>query len=1217
MINVSVFVYGDDGLAKRLELFQDENISITSSIQNINDISKVFTDFTQSFTIPATKNNNAIFKHWYENSLDSGFNATKRKDAYIELDTLTFRKGKIQLEKASYKKGAIDNYSLTFFGSLISLKDKFSNRFLRDFDYSIYNFVYSGSVVKARVTGSVSNDVKFPLISSKNIWQYNTNGTNATNWDISKSITPIYYNELFPAMRVSKILQSIATQLGITFTGSFLSDPKFTSAFLWLKNTDKFELKNESDKIDFQSKSSTVGTESLFDLTTDSLNFTQPTSPNYVSSSYIVLTFTDPDNIFGRPFTFSVFKNGVKISTQSNYTTPSASPLTLNIPLVDSGKYSFNMSSTESIIYTSVYHFEINNGSSVVADVLANQSTSQSPVITLNVSEYMPEIKAEDFFSGILKMFNLTCFSSDGITYKIQQLEDWYSEGQTYDISKYCQSDDIDLERVKPYKTINFKHEDCENLLATAFLSRSDIPYGDLKYDVDNDGEQYSIELPFENMPFTKFTNTNLQIGYSIRADYTAYIPKPVILYDYGTIQTLSSSQVFKFSEETTISSNTTYNLFGQDTLVSSVINTINWGAEQSSYTDKVETNGLFNNYYSAYISNTFNQKSRLMKLKAILPIFLLSKLNLNDKIVIRDKRYIINSYSTELTTGETSLELMSDFRTINLSGTTTTSTTTTSTTTSTTTAIPNPTFNLGSTTPNCDTNQAGVLILSSVVNGDRYKVCEGDTFTCTNDGCSSPSGYITSGSAYYNTGYINQTASKSYTVRVYNGNNCSAYTDHTMIFFASYCTTTTTTTARPTFPCENYQNQSGSPRTVSYTRCDGVIFTNVSIGNGATICAQYETLSGTGASYLTFIGECTTTTTTAPTTTTTTTSTTTTTTTTATPRFTYYRWDVSSYDCSQSNPIPFWSYTSYANGFKIINGDGITRYLTSASHTNYTNQINTIIDSSCATTTTTTTTCLPYGTYIREYCDTVNHNKIGVFANGSCGEYTSVIAYNDPACGYVEPTTTTTTTATPVYTFLRYDVNNGDCSTYNPIPFWAYTNYSSGFYYLNGEGTLRYLSRTSHSNFTNQINSIAGGTCTPTTTTTTTCQPYGTYLYEYCDTVNHNKIGVFADGSCGSYTSVIAFNDPACGYVAPTTTTTTTVPTTTTTTTAAPTCYTYQIIAYNDGEYVSGTYTNCAGYSDNFSFYGNSGPVGSICARPSSVYITSGNGGTSQVGTC
>ena len=75
--------------------------------------------------------------------------------------------------------------------------------------------------------------------------------------------------------------------------------------------------------------------------------------------------------------------------------------------------------------------------------------------------------------------------------------------------------------------------------------------------------------------------------------------------------------------------------------------------------------------------------------------------------------------------------------------------------------------------------------------------------------------------------------------------------------------------------------------------------------------------------------------------------------------------------------------------------------------------------------------------------------------------------------------------------------------------------------------------------------------------------------------------------------------NSPYCGYVPPST------------------CRTYEIIAYNSDEYVSGIYTNCAGFSDSFSFYGGPGPVGSVCAQPSSVYVTSGNGGTSDVGGC
>jgi hypothetical protein len=35
----------------RLDLFDDEEITINLSVQNVQDISKVFTDFTQGFTV--------------------------------------------------------------------------------------------------------------------------------------------------------------------------------------------------------------------------------------------------------------------------------------------------------------------------------------------------------------------------------------------------------------------------------------------------------------------------------------------------------------------------------------------------------------------------------------------------------------------------------------------------------------------------------------------------------------------------------------------------------------------------------------------------------------------------------------------------------------------------------------------------------------------------------------------------------------------------------------------------------------------------------------------------------------------------------------------------------------------------------------------------------------------------------------------------------------
>ena len=163
---VALYIYVD-GIAKRIELFEDEKISVTSSIQNINDISKVFTDYSQSFTIPASATNNAIFKHWYDNSIDNGFNQGVRYSGYIEIDTFTFRVGRWQLEGASLKENRIENYRITFYGELKSLTDKFGEDKLKDLNtLNDYSLNYTGSNVQTSITTNLDFDIHFPLISS-------------------------------------------------------------------------------------------------------------------------------------------------------------------------------------------------------------------------------------------------------------------------------------------------------------------------------------------------------------------------------------------------------------------------------------------------------------------------------------------------------------------------------------------------------------------------------------------------------------------------------------------------------------------------------------------------------------------------------------------------------------------------------------------------------------------------------------------------------------------------------------------------------------------------------------------------------------------------------------------------------------------------------------------------------------------------------------------
>ena len=81
----------------RIDLFKDESVSITQTIQNIKDIKKIFTEFTKTFSIPASKVNNKIFKHYYNFDIIDGFDARNKVAASIELNNIPFKNGFVKL----------------------------------------------------------------------------------------------------------------------------------------------------------------------------------------------------------------------------------------------------------------------------------------------------------------------------------------------------------------------------------------------------------------------------------------------------------------------------------------------------------------------------------------------------------------------------------------------------------------------------------------------------------------------------------------------------------------------------------------------------------------------------------------------------------------------------------------------------------------------------------------------------------------------------------------------------------------------------------------------------------------------------------------------------------------------------------------------------------------------------------------------------------------
>ena len=664
---VQIYIEGE-----RLELFNDEKISVNSTVQNIADISKVFTDFSQSFTVPATPHNNAIFEHFYANETNGTLNYHLRRDAFIEIDLNSFRTGQIQLEKSEIKNLATDSYTITFYGDVTTLKDRFGEDKLSQLDYSAYTHSYTGAEVLDRVADLAMNyDIRYPLISSKRVWQYDEPTTPLDNIDTVDG--RIFYNELFPAIKVARIFDVLEATYGVTFLGSWLQTKRFTDLFLLLKNAETFTNLTPSVRLDITAQSNAGYWDNVFSVANDTVNYTYQDTEIGDGTHDLWMDITS----ISTPCTYyiDVYRNGVLSGTYTGTTTGSI--YWGDIPNVQGVNESFyfelraTTTVTIGVTISSYFNFTVvdplTGAQSTMIDLQYATCANTVLVGNLNIALNMPDIKVSDFFSGIIKQFNLTCYPISPTQFYLEPLEDWYARGINYDITKYTTTDSIEIARIPLYKKIKFSHQKSESFMNNQFLGFFNRAYGNLESAFNYDGGEFNIDTPFEDVLFNKFSGTEIQVGYLLKdaPNYEPYVPKPVLLYYNGMVN-INAAQ-FKFDDGATIYNVGDYALFGQDIVENGIRYSLNWGEEVSSFYQNITTNSLYKTYYSNILNNMYDRKNRLTTVKCVLPISILTQLRLNDKVIIRDKRYIINEMKTELTSGETTFTLIYDLRPIRI----------------------------------------------------------------------------------------------------------------------------------------------------------------------------------------------------------------------------------------------------------------------------------------------------------------------------------------------------------------------------------------------------------------------------------------------------------------------------------------------------------------------------------------------------------------------
>ena len=655
--------------SSRLDTYKDEDINITLNIQNIKDISKLFVDFTQNFSVPASAANNAAFKHYYNADVSGGFQASLRQDATLFVDKELFREGTIEMLGVNLEQGKASSYEVVFFSAGVNLKDLFGEDELTSLDLSAYDHAYTGSVIRGAMQGTAplnSGNIIYPLISPVSDWFYDsasaTHDDNDIAYHTSNDTHGLNYYELKPAIKLARIIDAIEAKYNITFTSTFFSSSKFTDLFMWCHRREGYMFKGQQNgftaqKIDFTSATG------LFDASTDLY-----TNNNLITSLIWKYSITSTND-----YQVHWYINGEYIMSRQHSGSVTNQEVYLNAWLKGGDKIQMRFSPPidwggETITITAS---NISGRPSAAAlDVFtASTTTSQSFTTDVIVADQMPEQKVYDFITGLVKMFNLVIEPTSRTKFIVEPLDDWYALGTNYDITQYTDTNTIKVSKPELYRRISFNYQESDTYeMRNHRLTNGGVGYGDLRADFTFDGGELSSAATFEIMRYQKLDDpsngiVNFLVGKSIDTEGNPYIGAPVIFYAATTLN-ISAYPIGFVNEtgRTTTPTNQVYLCANINARTpDAVTQMLTYGLEVDPFHEQSFVQTLYNQFWEDYITDLYSTSRRVYNLKARFPAKVLAALRMNDKLDIAGRRYVINQVKVNLTTKEATLELLND----------------------------------------------------------------------------------------------------------------------------------------------------------------------------------------------------------------------------------------------------------------------------------------------------------------------------------------------------------------------------------------------------------------------------------------------------------------------------------------------------------------------------------------------------------------------------
>jgi hypothetical protein len=509
---------------QELDTFGNENINLTLQVDDVRDIESKNASYSKDFNLPATKNNNKFFEHYYNvDRYKTNFNVYKNVKAFLYSDDVLVLEGFLRLLNVVDKDTEV-TYNVVLFNDVANIIETLADATINDLDFTDIdheltplNIILSWAGLTALSAGGTTDKVFYPLINDGQIYV-----------DAENLYMRSYQDNYILNISLKYVIDKIFDYAGFSYDSGFFETDYFKDIFFDIGRND-----NSSDFTD-STITATVGSG------TDSVGVNNGTNIGDSIEGATVIDFVnesgDTDgnfnhdtSVFTAPYDcYLNIEYTVKIYNESTF---QYGVLRLYANDENLGQHFINEAvgagnpTVETKTFTgSVF---VANGDTLtlqwvapMADLMIANSDASLTLNILDVSTSSKikanrgDIKLADILKDVVTAFNLTLESKQNNLLKIEPYYN-FTTNNVIDWTKKINANEFVIEPIEIPKRIEFKHaEDSDDYYHERYKNAHNTEYGSqvLEFDVDSD-EVNTIELSVFAAPFTKqLDNSNINL---------------------------------------------------------------------------------------------------------------------------------------------------------------------------------------------------------------------------------------------------------------------------------------------------------------------------------------------------------------------------------------------------------------------------------------------------------------------------------------------------------------------------------------------------------------------------------------------------------------------------------------------------------------------------------------------------------------------------------